>query len=84
MNQYKAKNLQVDGTNISLDIEGKGRLTVDLAVWDSLLTSIGGQDNIKKAKIIGDDLLEFPNNIHIEVEDIIALAEQQKKLPECD
>jgi hypothetical protein len=61
--------------------EGKGRLTVDLAVWDNLLTSIGGQDNIKKAKIIGDDLLEFPNNIHIEVEDIIALAEQQKKLP---
>ncbi len=80
MKQYLAKNLHVDGNNVTLDIVGKGTLTADLSLWDEIIISIGGKSNIQKVKLLGD-LLEFPNNVHIEIEDFISLAEQQKKLP---
>jgi hypothetical protein len=80
MIQYTAKNMTIDGTKITLDIEGKGTLTADMQEWKQLIISIGGSENIKKAKLLGD-MLEFPNEVHIEIEDFISLAENQQKLP---
>jgi hypothetical protein len=74
--QVIAKNMIVDGTRITLDVEGKGVFTADLITWGSLMASIGGCPNVGKATLLGD-LIEFPNGTHIEVEDLVALAESQ-------
>jgi hypothetical protein len=78
MDYYIAKDMKIDDTFITLEIEGKGRITADLSGWADLLKSIGGVQNIKKAKLLGD-LIVFPNDIHVEVADILALAEKHKK-----
>lgn len=78
MTKYSAKNLKKNGTKITLDIDTKGTLTVDFAEWVDIIKKIGGISNIEKVKLLGDDLLEFPNDIHVEVEDFIFLAEKQK------
>lgn len=77
MIQYTAKNLRVNESSITLDVVGKGTLTADLSVWEDLITAIGGIENIKKGKLLGD-LLEFPNDVHVEIEDFVSLAEKQK------
>ena len=74
-----AKNMRVDGTLITLEIEDKGRLTVDFSLWEDLVFSIGGISNIRKVKLLGD-MLEFPNDIHVEIEDFVLLAEKQQKV----
>jgi len=80
MIQYIAKNMKIDGTNITLDVGGKGKLTADMSEWEDLIRNVGGAENIKKAKLLGD-MIEFPNNIHIEIKDFVILAEKQRKLP---
>ena len=80
MIQYIAKNMKIDGTNITLDVDGKGKLTADMSEWEDLIRNVGGAENIKKAKLLGD-MIEFPNNIHIEIKDFVILAEKQRKLP---
>lgn len=74
-----AKNMRVDGTLITLEIEDKGRLTVDFSLWEDLVFSIGGISNIRKVKLLGD-MLEFPNDIHVEIADFVLLAEKQQKV----
>ena len=78
MKTYDAQNLRIDGTFVTLDVAGMGTLTVDFALWDNLLKKIGGEQNISQVKLISNDLLEFPNDVHVEVEDFITLAKQQK------
>lgn len=78
MTKYSAKNLKKNDTKITLDIDTKGTLTADFAEWADLVLKIGGASNIEKVKLLGDDLLEFPNDIHVEIEDFIFLAEKQK------
>lgn len=83
MNKYSAKNLQVNGTFVTLDVDGLGTLTVDFSHWDGLVTRIGGKNKIAEVKLLGDDILEFPNSIHVEMEDFIDLAKNQQiaKMP---
>ena len=50
MIQYTAKNMKIDGTNITLDVDGKGILTADMSGWEDLIRNVGGAENIKKAK----------------------------------
>ena len=78
MNKYSAKNLQASGTFVTLDVDGLGTLTVDFSHWDSLVTRIGGKNKIAEVKLLGDDTLEFPNSIHVEMEDFIVLAKNQQ------
>lgn len=78
MTNYTAKNLRKNGTKLTLDIDIKGTLTADFAKWVDLVEKIGGVSNIEKAKLLGDDLLEFPNDTHVEIEDFVFLAEKQK------
>jgi len=76
MKEYTATNLKVDGTKITLDVDGK-TLTADFAEWGEIIKKIGGEANVSKAKLISEDLLEFPNDVHVEVEDFVELAQQQ-------
>ena len=69
-----------DGTKITLDVDGYGSVTADLAEWGELIKAIGGADKLKQAKL-QVDLIELPNDTHIEVEAIIELAEKQKVRP---
>ena len=75
---YFAKNLRADGTLVTLDIKGVGTLTVDFSKWDHLVKLIGGEHNIAKAKLMGPNTLEFPNDTHVDIEDFITLAKQLK------
>ena len=76
MKLYTAKNLKVDGSIITLDIEDIGTLSADFSSWESLIENMGGVGNIGKVKLLGD-LLEFPNDVHVEIEDFITLAKSQ-------
>ena len=68
--------VKVDGSIITLDIEDIGKLSADFSSWESLIENIGGAGNIREVKWLGD-LLVFPNDVHIEIEDFIALAKSQ-------
>lgn len=76
MKLYMAKNLKIDGSVITLNVEGIGELSADFSLWESLIKNIGGVKNIAKVKLLGD-LLEFPNDVHVEIEDFITLAKDQ-------
>jgi hypothetical protein len=71
--------MTIEGTRMTLDVTEQGEVTVDLADWEKLIKDIGGIPNIKKAKLLGD-MVEFPNNVHVEIEDLVTLAEKQKNL----
>jgi len=73
MKLYTAKNLKVNGSVITLNVEGIGELSADFSLWGKNLLNIGGVKNIEKVKLLGD-LLEFPNDVHVEIEDFITLA----------
>jgi len=77
MTHYLAKDISIDGNLITLNVKGKGLLTVDFSKWKKLMDQIGGTSKIKEVKLLGD-LLEFPNDIHVEIEDFVTMAEQQK------
>jgi ethanolamine utilization cobalamin adenosyltransferase len=79
MNQLIATKMTVDGTRMILEVTEQGEVTVDLADWEKLIKDIDGIPNIKKAKLLGD-MIEFPNNVHVEIEDLVTLAEKQKNL----
>jgi len=81
MKRYSSKLLQADGTLITLDIAGVGVLTADFSHWDTLVEKVG-KEQISKVKLLGGDTLEFPGDIHVEVEDFITLARKHPvKLP---
>jgi hypothetical protein len=75
MNQYTARNMKIDGTKITIDVDGQGSITADLAEWHELIKAIGGIRNIKLGELQGD-LIKFPNDTHIEIEDLLELAER--------
>lgn len=77
MIQYEATGLKVKDTTITLNVTGKGAVSANLAEWADLIKNIGGEGNISKVKLLGSDLLEFPNDVHVEIEDIVHLAEKQ-------
>jgi len=75
MDLLTADKMSVDGTVITIEVGGREYIA-DLADWDNLIKKIGGAANVGKAELQGD-LIEFPNNTHVEVEDIMELAEKQ-------
>lgn len=76
MKLYTAENLKVDGSIITLDVEDVGTLSADFSSWESLIENMGGIEKVGEVKLLGD-LLEFPNDVHVEIEDFINLAKSQ-------
>lgn len=81
MKRYTANLIKIDGTKITLDVDGK-TMTADFSKWEGLMKLIGGEANVSKVTLLGKDTLEFPNDTHVEIEDFVELAKQQRVLKE--